>query len=154
MLTEDMFEGSATVVRPELAECGEVTNVTFTRRNLVTRRFVWAPVAYFPRVTLRYSAVEGRAVDAMASCARSLQLTVCDRPHFVAPSPLDVSHEMIVLAGTDVVFSVAAEDRNEDDVVEIDVVETPGAAHTVEVSAPSWRRRCSSPGSARCGATA
>ena len=35
-------------------------------------------------------------------CARSLQLTVCDRPRFVAPSPLDVSHEMISLAGTEV----------------------------------------------------
>jgi cysteine-rich repeat protein len=93
------------------------------QKDKVERHFVWSPVSWFPTLSLRYKSVEGLSgYDGRAqlsTCERTVQVVVCDRPRFVAPSPLGVEGHLMTLANTDIVFTVAALDRNQDDVVEI-----------------------------------
>ena len=132
-LTENMYDASSMTVELYNPECDvDQTNPKarmIREKNRVSRHFVWSPVAWYPAFFLRYKSVEAArsfgVQAALSTCERAVQIVVCDRPRFVAPSPIGVEGHLLVLAHTDIVFTVAALDRNEDDVVEIIVTDTP-----------------------------
>jgi cysteine-rich repeat protein len=100
------------------------------RKNRVMRQFVWSPVAWYPMLSLRYRSVEAlrtgaQAAEQLSTCERTVNIVVCDRPRFVDPSPMPPEGRLMALAKTEIVFTVAAVDRNEDDVVEIIVEGNP-----------------------------
>jgi cysteine-rich repeat protein len=127
-LSENIYSWSSIVSKLYNPACHQVIPRSAKVRQIrqkdkVERHFVWSPVSWFPTLSLRYKSVEGLSgYDGRAqlsTCERTVQVVVCDRPRFVAPSPLGVEGHLMTLANTDIVFTVAALDRNQDDVVEI-----------------------------------
>jgi len=89
---------------------------------LVFRQFVWSPVSWSPHFRLYFTAVRDSNVT-LTSCRRSLEIAVCDRPRFVAPSPVDGWELPMVLATTPVTFTVAA--AGEDAETQVDITFAP-----------------------------
>jgi len=115
-LTENMYPWATLTRVPYVPECevarpstaqSEPKKKLVRQQNRVERHLVWSPVKWFPAFSLTYNAVEAKRQgyhnQGHATCARTVQVVVCDRPKFVAPSPLnpdDCSH-LMTLAGTD-----------------------------------------------------
>ena len=148
-LTENMYPWASHTLKPYIPECeldrpltaqSEPKTKLTRQQNRVERHFIWSPVKWFPAFALTYAAVEAtreqHAVE-QATCTRTVQIVVCDRPKFVAPSPIDDCSHLMALAGTEIVFTVAALDRNPDDVVEIATVDAPDLDHMSLVVGPN-----------------
>jgi len=132
-LTENIYSSAVLLLKPYIPECdeqkssaaqGEPKKRQVRQKNNVDRHFVWSPVSWYPMLSMRYKSVEAARNGALASyqlstCERTVQVVVCDRPRFIAPSPMGADGHLMVLANTDIEFTVAALDRNQDDVVEI-----------------------------------
>jgi hypothetical protein len=161
-LTENMYPWATPTRVPYIPDCELARRLTaqsepkkklVRQQNRVERHLVWSPVKWSPAFSLTYKAIEAERQGyhnlGQATCARTVQVVVCDRPRFVAPSPLhpdDCSH-MMALAGTDVVFTVAALDRNPDDVVEIMMIDAPDLQHVTGRGAKCARRTTAGDGS-------
>jgi cysteine-rich repeat protein len=85
--------------------------------NIVSRKFIWSPVDWFPPFKFQYFAKENDKTSVQETCKVSVYVQVCQRPKFVMTQDWPV----FGLASAPLSLKVTAEDLNEDDIVSVEV---------------------------------